>query len=271
MRIIDAHIHFYNQEGFNRLARNAGHENTGEHLRSRYREKNIVHAVVMGNRSLALEEHHYPDFMSYCIGLDRFVLGNENPQSALDLVERHLQRRECVGIKLYPGYNPQYVYDKAYFPYYELAQHYHKPVAIHTGSTASGMGILKYCHPLTIDEVASLYPHVQFVMCHFGNPFVTEAAAVLGNKPNVAADLSGMLEGQLNMPEFSREYHHYIEHLKTWIQYLGDYDRLMYGTDWPLINIQNYIDFVSMLIPDRHLEKVFFDNANRIYQLGLAE
>jgi predicted TIM-barrel fold metal-dependent hydrolase len=29
------------------------------------------------------------------------------------------------------------------------------------------------------------------------------------------------------------------------------------------------MEFVAHIIPERHHDKVFFDNANRIYQLGL--
>jgi len=57
--------------------------------------------------------------------------------------------------------------------------------------------------------------------------------------------------------------------LKTWISYIGDYERLLYGTDWPLANIGNYIEFIKKIIPERHWEKVFFHNANRIYKLNI--
>ncbi|MBR5283802.1 MAG: amidohydrolase family protein, partial [Clostridia bacterium] len=45
------------------------------------------------------------------------------------------------------------------------------------------------------------------------------------------------------------------------------FDRLMYGTDWPLVNMAEYIDFVSRLIPERHWEDVFYNNAARIYNI----
>jgi len=43
----------------------------------------------------------------------------------------------------------------------------------------------------------------------------------------------------------------------------------MYGTDWPIVNLGEYIDFIKEVIPQEHWDKVFFDNANRIYRLGL--
>jgi predicted TIM-barrel fold metal-dependent hydrolase len=78
---------------------------------------------------LALEDRHYPPFMRYCIGLDRFVAAGTDHTQQLELVEAHLQRPECVGLKLYPGYNYFYVYDPVMDPFFELAAKYHKPVA----------------------------------------------------------------------------------------------------------------------------------------------
>lgn len=269
MKIIDAHIHFCSEFDFDRLALAAGHENTERHLRSIYGELGLCHAVVMGNRDLEPSSHEYPDFMSYCIGLDGPCYLGENRAKAVERVEAHLRRKNCVGIKLYPGYNPQYVTDPLYAPFYELAQTYAKPVAIHTGETASSRAQLKYSHPLTVDELAVAYRQVQFVLCHYGNPWVVDAAAVVFKNPNVCADLSGILEHELDVREFIRDNTGYVEHLRTWIHYVGDYDRFLFGTDWPLVNIGNYIEFVAHLIPERHHDKVFYQNANRVYSLGV--
>ena len=110
-------------------------------------------------------------------------------------MEAHLRRDNCCGVKLYPGYNKIALSDPMYQPIYRLAARYGKPVAVHMGLTAFSRAHLKYCHPLALDEVAADHPDTQFVMCHFGNPFLEAAAAVVEKNPNVAADLSGLLEG----------------------------------------------------------------------------
>ncbi len=270
MKIIDAHIHFCQEPYFDQIAETAGHKNTSAHLKEQYADHNIVHGVVMGNQSLELSKHNYPEYLSYCIGLDSHCFKLEEAVQQAYLVEQHLQRKNCVGIKLYPGYNHFYVYDSVLDPFYQLAMQYKKPVAIHTGLTATSNALLKYSHPMTLDEVAVLYPQVQFVMCHIGNPWIVDAIAVIEKNPNVAADLSGILEGQIDsMKDFFEKKQGYINFLKIWLEYMDNYDRLLYGTDWPLANISNYIEFVAHLIPEMHHDKVFFDNANRIYGLGL--
>lgn len=272
MNIIDAHLHFVpGAPYFDHIAENAGHENTESHLKNQYKENHIRRGIVMGNRSLALEDHNYPEFLSYCIGLDSSLLPSgfiEGDQKTLketaDLVEQHLKRDSCVGIKLYPGYSPVYITDRCYEPFYDLAKSYKKPVAVHTGETAGPNATLRYSHPLTVDEAAATHPEVQFVMCHFGNPWLNDAAAVMSKNQNVAADLSGLLEGSVDIKQMFEEQKGYIEMLRTWLTYFG-YRDVMFGTDWPLANLKGYIDFTKQLIPEKHWEDVFYNNAKKIY------
>ncbi len=266
MKIIDAHIHFADYEHFDQLAVEAGHSNNAEDLKADFDRLNIVGAVVMGNRDLSLESHVYPGFLRYCIGLDRRnFTGTEDVAQVLRQVERHFQRDSCVGLKLYPGYNAFYVYDAVYAPFYELAARYDKPVAIHTGELAGNMGNVKYSHPLTVDEVASAHPKTRFVLCHLGNPWILDAAVVMNKNPNVSADLSGFLKGKQDMQEFFVNNKSYLDYIKMGLHYMQAWDRLMYGTDWPLANLENSIAFVADLIPAKYHDLVFYENAQRIY------
>ena len=180
-----------------------------------------------------------------------------------------MKRETCCGVKLYPGYNRLWLSDPVYQPIYELAARYGKPVAVHMGLTAFPGAHLKYAHPLTLDEVAADHKHTRFVMCHFGNPFLESAAAVVEKNPNVAADLSGLLEGRVDIDSYFQEQAGYASLLTTWLTAIGQWDDIMYGTDWPIVNLEEYIRFIQRLVPERHWEKVFFQNANRIYGLGL--
>jgi len=274
MKIIDAHLHLFptTEPWGETVAQSVGHHNSIDHLRQAYRECGMVHGVVMGNRSLDVEYHNYPsDMFHYCIGLDRTLLAHGENATAdmIDKVEANLKQDSCCGVKLYPGYNKIWLSDPLFGPVYELAAHYNKPVAIHMGFTAKPSGHLKYCHPLTLDEVAADHPDTQFVMCHFGNPFLECAAAVVEKNPNVSTDLSGLLEGRLNLEEYRREQSGFLNLLKTWLKAINSWDKIMYGTDWPIVNLQEYISYIQEIVPERYWEDVFFHNANRIYRLGL--
>lgn len=274
--MVDAHLHFVPQDDyFDSIAIRAGHVNDQAHLRNQYQKLGISRGIVMGNRGLELERHKYPQWLSYCIGLDSKTLvsyesahGKAAWKKAADLVEQHLKQDACVGIKLYPGYNPVYITDHCYEAFYDLAGAYNKPVAVHTGETAGPNALLCYSHPLTVDEAAVSHPQVQFVMCHFGNPWLSDAAAVMSKNKNVAADLSGLLEGRVNVHCLLDEKSNYMAMLRAWLEYIG-FQNVMFGTDWPLVNLEDYITFIRRLVPERFHKEVFYENACRIY--GLKE
>ena len=274
MRIIDAHLHLFPEAEpqFEEMARAVGHHNSTEHLRRAYGELGIVHGVVMGNRSLRAADHDYPaDLFHYCVGLDSSLVkrdGSAIPHLA-ERIEENLAAPNCCGVKLYPGYNRIWLSDPMYEPVYALAARYRKPVAVHMGLTSFSNAHLKYCHPLTLDEVAADHPDTQFVMCHFGNPFLESAAAVVEKNPNVAADLSGLLEGRVDLERFQAEQAGWLNLLRTWLTAIDRWDDLLFGTDWPIVNLGEYIDFIRLVVPQAHWEQVFFANANRVYGLGL--
>ena len=273
MKIIDAHLHLFPPEPrTNAMAKEVGHENSVEHLRQVYGQLGIVHGVVMGNRSLETGFHNYPaGLFHYCVGLDSSLMGEGSAPipDLVDRVEEHLKRESCCGVKLYPGYNKIWLSDPLYRPVYELAARYDKSVAIHMGLTAFARAHLKYCHPLALDEVAADHPRTRFVMCHFGNPFLESAAAVVEKNPNVAADLSGLLEGRVDLERYFREQSGYVDLLRTWLTAVCQWDDILYGTDWPIVNLGEYIRFIQGIVPEAYWERVFFSNANRIYSLGL--
>lgn len=273
MKIIDAHLHLFPPSPeTEEMARQVGHHNSIAHLRQVYGELGIVHGVVMGNHSLDLGYHQYPeDLFHYCVGLDS-SMQNEEGRFVPDFVERveeNLRRESCCGVKLYPGYNHIRLSDPLYEPIYRLAARYGKPVAVHMGLTASPGAHLKYAHPLALDEAAADHPDTRFVMCHFGNPFLEAAAAVVEKNPNVAADLSGLLEGRVDLDSYFQEQAGYVSLLRTWLTAIRKWDSILFGTDWPIVNLGEYIRFLQRLVPEERWEAVLFDNANRIYNLGL--
>lgn len=105
-------------------------------------------------------------------------------------------------------------------------------------------------------------------MCHIGNPLLESAIAVLEKNQNVAVDLSGLLEGRIgDMDRFLKENHWYIDTLKGWLVYLHAWDRVLFGTDWPLPNLDEYITLTKAIVPEPYWENVFWKNAARIYHL----
>lgn len=87
--------------------------------------------------------------------------------------------------------------------------------------------------------------------------------------PNVAADLSGLLEGRVDLDRYFTEQAGYVSQLRAWLTAIQQWEDLMFGTDWPIVNLGEYIGFIRRLLPEERWEAVLFQNANRIYGLGL--
>ena len=279
MKIIDAHIHFNRNDYFDQAAQEAGHLNDGSHLGEVFRQNHIVLAVAMGagrggDEPRAVVEPlvpdsgdggGLPDFIAYCCGLESDALTAENLDASLEAFARRIDDPRCVGLKLYPGYNQVEPDDALHRPFYELAERSGLPVVIHTGDTAMASAKLKYAHPLRVDDLAVRFPDVRFVMAHYGNPWIVDATAVAAKNANVFIDLSGLAAGRFAPEWFNAEYRAYLDYLKMWITYLGDYGKFLYGSDWPLVNIEAYLEVIRSLIPERAHEAVFSGNALEVF------
>lgn len=286
MKIIDAHIHFAQAEHFDLKAQAAGHANNSEHLINVLRQNNIVAAIAMGTYipEILLEQDtvSYPRLINlsgeptddmqalpqeifYACGVNNDNLNKANLKDSLMVYEQHFRNPKCVGLKLYPGYNSFYLTDSLYHEFYALAQDYDLPVVIHTGDTARANGCLKYSHPLIVDELAVLFPEVRFVIAHYGNPWIVDATAVAKKNPNVYIELSGLAEGIFDLDWFFENYSGYVQHLRTWLQYLSSYEKVLYGSDWPLVNIPLYANLLSRLLPDKYHEQFFYANACNVF------
>ena len=285
MKIIDAHMHYYNKEGFVQVAANAGYENTAACWQRICEENNIVFSVAMGNTmytssryggvpprlidlAAPFDEEHYnqPHNMGYCMGVQSELITEANAEATAREFEHYIQDEHCLGLKLYPGYESVYVNDRRHWPLFELARAYDVPVVIHTGDTARPDGLLKYSHPLTVDEAAVNFRDVNFVIAHCGCPWLVDACEVAAKNANVAIDVSGLLEGKPKPLALFEQQAGFWRQLHTWLNYMGDYSRVMYGSDWPLVNIPLYIRMISYIIPEEHYEAVFYGNALRIFR-----
>ncbi|WP_096188951.1 amidohydrolase family protein [Evansella halocellulosilytica] len=279
MKIIDAHIHLSHIESFQHTARRLSHiDYSVEGLHKEMKENNVVLAIGMGLREVEGGEG-FPDSVPptpmgvdmlttsapnvvYCPGVNPYRLGKRE----LSQLEKALLQPEAVGIKIYLGYYPFYAYDKVYEPVYEIAKGFDVPVVFHTGDTYSERGLLKYAHPLTLDEVAVRHRDVTFVMAHFGDPWMIDAAEVVYKNSNMFADMSGLIVG--DRTEVSRIVNtpHFFDHLKHAVAFCDHYEKFMFGTDWPLVQIEPYIEFMKGYFPSSAWDDLFYHTATNVFK-----
>ena len=188
---------------------------------------------------------------------------------AHDLAELRILLRggRIKGLKLYPGYEPFYVHDARMRVVYELAGEFGVPVMIHTGDTFDPKGKVKYAHPLEVDEVAVDFREVTFVICHLGNPWVTDAMEVIYKNENVVGDISGFTLGH-----FEERFERYmLQQVHEALAFAGDPRKLLFGTDWPICDMGSYIRFVRQLdLSEEDVSQILWQNSARIFGIDVG-
>jgi len=57
-----------------------------------------------------------------------------------------------------------------------------------------------------------------------------------------------------------------MNHIKRGLVYADSYKKIIFGTDWPLVKIKPYVEFVKVLIPKEYHEDVFYNNAFKLFK-----
>jgi len=205
-----------------------------------------------------------PPGMSLCPGINPHTITSQSLSETEDMLRNNPL---VVGMKIYAGYYHVDITDPVYNVIYDLAEKYDKTIVIHTGETYSGRGLLKYSHPLRVDDLAVARPEMRIVACHMGAPWVFDACEIAVKNPNVYIDISGILIGNAEYITRQSSNPLLLDRYRQALVFLDNYDKVLYGTDWPLVPMESYIEFCKKLIPAESHKKVFFDNAVRVFKL----
>jgi len=260
MKIIDAHIH---TDFDNKSEKNSGIMYSFDEL-----QKEMKAAGVVG--AMSLQYNHRDKHVS----LERqgiFYCGGIRENVNYKLLEQQLQQKKIICLKIYLGYVHKYANDPLYTKAYELAQKYSVPVVFHTGDIYDENGTLKHADPLTIDEVAVKYRKVNFVIAHMGNPWIQSAAEVAYKNPNVYLDGSAFFAGPMASYTQERIQTQMINSIKWVFDYVEDPKKVIYGTDWPLVPMTDYLAAFKQAIPRGYWHLVFYENAKNLFKMPIKE
>lgn len=279
--MIDIHIHAVppNLPGVGSLAPilNEPAEKLAAELRREMQTAGVEQAFAMGQFDAGLDD---PLGINRTLALAPLVPGlrpigvmdpTRTDEAHFQSVERILAGGTAVALKGYLGYIHFEPAHPNYRRYYELAAKYKVPVMFHTGDTYSPQAKLKYAHPLGVDEVAVDHPDCRFVLCHLGNPWMSDAAEVIYKNMNVWADLSGLVVGDEGAfaTEEGRESMAELTHaIQRAIHYSERPNRFLYGSDWPLAPMAAYREFIREAVPGQWHAQVFEENARLLFRLG---
>lgn len=245
-------------------------------LRREMQAANVTHALAMGCRNAAPDDRlGVAETLALAPSVPGlFAIGIADPSrddaDHLHRVEALLAAKQVRALKGYLGYLHYPPDHPGYRPYYELAERHRLPFIFHTGDTYSPCAKLRYAQPLLVDDVAVDHPKVKFVLAHFGNPWLTDAAEVVYKNVNVWADLSGLAVGDAD--SFTAEERQEMleetrQALRRAFRYAERPNRFLHGSDWPLAPMAAYRSFIAAAIPEVYHALIFEDNARALFRL----
>ena len=286
--IVDTHIHVVSSRPargggklpapFDLAEQPDGPERLGRVIEDELKGAGVGHALVMPGIDVTADD---PLGINAPMKQARYVRGvklhpfcveqpEHNKRTHKTQDEAVFKQGKAKALKAYLGYVHRDPTDLGYRPYYQLAGKYDIPVIFHTGDTYSPKAKLKFAHPLLIDELAVDFPETKFVLAHFGNPWLMDAAQVVYKNHNVWADLSGILIGDAErfaamiadgmLPRT-------VTRVKEAIEYAESPEKFVFGSDWPLAPVATYRDFVRQLFPPEQHAAVFGGNARALFRL----
>jgi predicted TIM-barrel fold metal-dependent hydrolase len=158
------------------------------------------------------------------------------------------------GAHIHPhGYDmpPDHAY---YFPFYAKCAELDVPVVLSMGNTQDPMPV-ETGRPVHLDRIALYFPELRIVCAHTGWPWTDEAIALASKHPNIFIGTSA----------YAPKY--WSASLVKFINAHGQ-DRVMWGTDYPLITHERSLREIENLgLKDGPKAKLLRDNALRVFRL----
>jgi len=221
-----------------------------------------------GNDNLAKIVGFYPDKFS---GFAHHSLFSEDAPSEL---ERAVEDLGLKGYKVIGSSQTNPIDDKVIYPVWEMAEKMRIPVIIHFGVLGGGGGPalgLRNMNPLTLWEVAKMFPKLPFVIPHFGAGYLRELLQLCWSCANVYIDTSGSNRWIRWMP-FEIDLQGLFRKV---VETVGP-DRLIFGSDssyfprgFSVIYLRKQLEVChSIGLDDASIEKIFYKNAAKLLKLN---
>lgn len=194
---------------------------------------------------------------------DRFVMAcTVDPRDAMKAyyeVQRCVAEYGCRCLRLEPyaygngkvGLPPN---DKLYYPLYAKCAELDIAVALQVGHTGP-LAPSECGRPIYLDEVALTFPELRIIGTHIGQPWHEEMMILAWKFPNVYVETSA------RAPKYWPE--SFLHFVRTYGQ-----DKVIWGTDYPLLSFNRCIDEVEDHQFDPAVKrKLLRENARRAFKL----
>jgi predicted TIM-barrel fold metal-dependent hydrolase len=176
-------------------------------------------------------------------------------------LERAVKELGLKGLKLDPALQDFRPNASRVFPVYEAAAALKVPALFHTGMSWAPETPLERGHPMLLEEAIRRFPRLNFVLAHFGWPWVWEATALALKYPNVYLDTSCLYY------DSPKEFYQFVftRQIPTTVIERSLRDRVVFGSNYPRVEIKNMVHALkSLALTEGCLRKILRENAERL-------
>ena len=240
MRIIDAHVHLFDEPGYV--------EKLLATMDACHIEQCCISGLgplfnMMGNQHVKAAFNTHPDRLAGAV----FVRPGVDGPAVIDAAHD-------AGFRMVKVTIPRGPYDDPRFhPLWERAEALGMPVLFHTGvvttaSEAPGEHISSWdMHPMRVEPISRDFPDLGIILAHLGIHWNADAAEVARMRPNVFVDLSGEPGGWRARADTAG--------MDTWLWWPNAFDKVVFGTD----------------VHYRKMKQALEEDAARLDRLGIHE
>ena len=170
------------------------------------------------------------------------------------------------GLKLDAALQDFNLNDSRVFDVYEAATSLAIPVVIHTGMSWAPGTALEQGQPLLLEKAIRRFTKLNFVLAHWGWPWVWDATALALKYPNVYLDTSAFYyDGPKEFFQFV-----YSQQIPTTLIERSLRNQVVFGSNYPRVEIKNLARALkSLALTEGCLEKIFSTNAEHL--LGVRQ
>jgi hypothetical protein len=147
------------------------------------------------------------------------------------------------------------------FQVYEAAAALGIPVLVHTGMSWAPGTPLDRGRPLLLEEAIVRFSRLNFVLAHWGWPWVWDATALALKYPNVFLDTSCLYY------DSPREFFQFVfrQEIPTTLIERSLRNQVVFGSNYPRVEIKNMVKALkSLSLTERCLEKILGGNGERL-------
>ncbi|MDR2152092.1 MAG: amidohydrolase family protein [Helicobacteraceae bacterium] len=223
------------------------------------RSARLTYAIVVGRKTPAQQIDNA--FVGQIVAPHKELLGVAGVDPALDGVDEAIKQIDYAidalklkAVNIEPGFAspPRHADDRLYFPVYEHLSKRKIPLTLMSGPTTPD---LSFNDPAHLSLVAANFPALSIVVYHGYYPNTAGLVGAAFRYENIfpVPDMYGFIAGGEPL----------IEAAKTFLQ-----DQFIFGSSYPFRPIrQSIADFLAFGFTEAIAEKLFFNNAARVFNV----